>query len=213
MTAAMLATESVTQWIDKLRDGDSQAATHLWDRYFTRLVQLARQRLGKMARRAYDEEDVVLDVLDSVCRGLDEGRYPELENRQDLWRLLFTITLRKSVSRLRHEGRQRRGGGRVWGESLEGSSQDFVSPSLAELPTVEPSPDVVAELTELFEALMDKLGDATLRRIARLKLEGYTDEEIAAQIGCVRRTVVRKLKVIRGIWYESIGGELDPAQR
>jgi DNA-binding CsgD family transcriptional regulator len=32
------------------------------------------------------------------------------------------------------------------------------------------------------------------------KLEGYTNDEIAAKLGCARRTVERKLRVIRAVW-------------
>jgi len=205
LPTAMHAMESVTQWIDRLREGDSEAAAHLWDRYFARLVELARQRLRKAPRRAFDEEDVVLDVLDSICRGIEQGRYPRLDNRDDLWRLLFTITLRKSVSRVRYHQRQRRGGGRVRGESLFGvAAGDSAAAGIADLPATEPAPETVVEFAEQTERLLAMLGDETLRQIAQLKLEGHTDDEIATRVGCVRRTVVRKLSVIRGIWSASI---------
>jgi DNA-directed RNA polymerase specialized sigma24 family protein len=201
----MHAIESVSQWIDRLREGDSQAAAHLWERYFARLVNLARQKLRKAPRRSFDEEDVVLDVMDSVCRGIEQGRYPRLDNRDDLWRLLFTITLRKSVSRIRHHQRQRRGGGRVRGESQFGvAADDSAVAGIANLPASEPDPETVVEFAEQTERLLAMLGDETLRQIAQLKLEGHTDDEIAARVGCVRRTVVRKLSVIRGIWSTSI---------
>jgi ECF sigma factor len=48
--------------------------------------------------------------------------------------------------------------------------------------------------------LMEQFGDPTLRNVATWKLEGYTDEEIAARVGCVTRTVERKLARIRRIW-------------
>jgi DNA-directed RNA polymerase specialized sigma24 family protein len=48
--------------------------------------------------------------------------------------------------------------------------------------------------------LLERLADATLRRIAAWKLEGYSSEEIAERLGCGRRTVDRKLGVIRSIW-------------
>jgi DNA-directed RNA polymerase specialized sigma24 family protein len=35
-------------------------------------------------------------------------------------------------------------------------------------------------------------------------MEGYSDEEIAAQLGCARRTVVRKLRRIRGLWSQEM---------
>src|SRR5207249_6675395 len=60
---------SVSAWIDRLKDGDPAAAQPLWERYFGRLVGLARDRLRGAARRAADEEDVALSAFDSFCRG------------------------------------------------------------------------------------------------------------------------------------------------
>ena len=40
----MATTHSVTRWLEQLKEGDRQAVGPLWERYFTRLVQLARIR-------------------------------------------------------------------------------------------------------------------------------------------------------------------------
>jgi DNA-directed RNA polymerase specialized sigma24 family protein len=44
---------------------------------------------------------------------------------------------------------------------------------------------------------MERLGEPRLRSVATLKLEGYTNDEIAERLGCVTSTVERKLAVIR----------------
>jgi DNA-directed RNA polymerase specialized sigma24 family protein len=49
---------------------------------------------------------------------------------------------------------------------------------------------------------LDSLPDPTLREVARLRMEGQTNEEIAARLGCVVRTVERKLEVVRKLWNE-----------
>jgi len=43
-----------------------------------------------------------------------------------------------------------------------------------------------------------------LRSIAVWKMEGYTVEEIAARLGCVPRTIERKLRTIRELWGEEV---------
>ena len=88
---------SVTGWIGDLRVGGDSAAQHLWERYFHRLVHLARARFHSTRRTGVieDEEDVALSAFDSFCRGVALGRYPQLDNREDLWRLLVVITIRK----------------------------------------------------------------------------------------------------------------------
>src|SRR5262249_59523795 len=106
----MASKGSVTEYIDKLKAGDPVAAQMLWERYFQRLVRLARKYLQKGRPRMADEEDVALSAFDSFCRGAEEGRFPQLADRDNLWRLLVVLTARKASHVLRDEGRQRRGG-------------------------------------------------------------------------------------------------------
>jgi DNA-directed RNA polymerase specialized sigma24 family protein len=50
------------------------------------------------------------------------------------------------------------------------------------------------------QRLMDELRDDSLRRVALLRMEGYTNEEIARELRCSRRTVARKVELIRRTW-------------
>ena len=88
----MASSRSVSHWIGQLRAGDPVAAQHLWEGYFRRLVGLARGKLQSLPSRAADEEDVALSAFASFCRGVEGGRFPQLADRDDLWRLLVTIT-------------------------------------------------------------------------------------------------------------------------
>ena len=97
---------SVTRWIAQLKHGDRAAAEALWRAYFHRLVALARDRLRGTPRRAADEEDVALAAFDSFYRRAERGQFPKLEGRDDLWQLLFVITVRKAVDLTRREARQ-----------------------------------------------------------------------------------------------------------
>src|SRR5262245_58994534 len=114
----MAADESVSQWLNLLQEGDSAAAQQLWERYFHRLVGLARVKLQGQPRRAADEEDIALSAFASFCRNAADGRFPQLADRDDLWRLLVTLTERKAYNLVRDERRQKRGGGAVQGESI-----------------------------------------------------------------------------------------------
>src|SRR5262245_27951412 len=106
---------SVTRWLRSLEAGDREAAGDLWRHYFDDLVRLARARLQGAPRAVADEEDAALSALDSFCRGAARGRYPRLDDRDDLWRLLVVITERKAVDQAQRERRRKRGGGRVVG--------------------------------------------------------------------------------------------------
>jgi DNA-directed RNA polymerase specialized sigma24 family protein len=68
----------------------------------------------------------------------------------------------------------------------------------------EPTPAFAAMVTDECRRLLEALGDETLRRIALLRMEGYSDAEIAAQLGCGLRTVGRKLDLIRKIWLREV---------
>src|SRR5215475_6942346 len=109
----MTSPSSVTTWLQRLRGGDTAAAQPLWERYYADLVRLAHQHLSARARRGADAEDVALTAFASFCTGAAAGRFPQLADRHDLWRLLFTLTLRHAADQARREGRQRRGGGRL----------------------------------------------------------------------------------------------------
>jgi DNA-directed RNA polymerase specialized sigma24 family protein len=190
---------SVTPWIGALKQGDPAAAQRLWNAYFHRLVDLARARLRDVPRRAADEEDVALSAFDSFCRGAERGRFARLDDRDDLWQLLLVITLRKACNLAKHERRQARGSGRVrmlsdlaaWG------GEDVLGD--------EPTPELAAQIADECRRLLGLLRDESLRSVALWKMEGYTHEEIAARLGCVRFTVDRKLRAIRQIWDEERG--------
>jgi DNA-directed RNA polymerase specialized sigma24 family protein len=185
---------SVTRWLGPIQSGDAAAAQELWDRYFQRLVGLARSLLRGSARRAADEEDVALSVFDSFCRNVQRGRFPQLGDREDLWRLLVVLTARRAGRLRRDEGRLKRGGGR---QALPAGSGDAC---LEDLLSREPTPEFAAEVAEACQRLLASLGDAQLEEVARCKMEGYTTEEIAQRLKCAPRSVKRKVQLIRKLW-------------
>jgi len=200
----MDSSRGVTHWIGQLRAGDPVAAQHLWEGYFRRLVGLARGKLQGLSRRADDEEDVALSAFASFCRGVEGGRFPQLADRDDLWRLLVTITARKALHLARDEHCQKRGGGAVRDEAALGHRDGSAAEDAAidELLGREPTPAFAAQVAEECQRLLDRLGDADLRTIAVCKMEGYTTEEIAAKLRRAPRTVQRKLDLIRRRWTE-----------
>jgi RNA polymerase sigma factor (sigma-70 family) len=181
---------SITRWIGQLQAGDPAAAQPLWEHYFRHLVELARRKLHGARPQVADEEDVALSAFDSFCRGLKRGRFPDLQDRDNLWKLLVVLTARKACHLMRDELRQKRGGGQK-----AGAAED-----LEQVVAQDPSPEFAAELAENCQRLLDLLGDEELRTIALSKMEGYTTEEIAGQLNCAPRTVERKLRLIRSLW-------------
>jgi RNA polymerase sigma factor (sigma-70 family) len=192
---------SVTRWVAALKAGDAAAAQPLWERYHRQLVALARRRLAASRRRAADEEDVVQSAFHSFFRGVARGRFPQLNDRDNLWRLLVVITARKALDQLAREHARRRGGCAAQGElriSLGGSRWDEAA--IEQVVGDEPTPEFAAQVAEEYGRLLDLLGDETLRQVAVWKMEGYTNDEIAGRLDCSRRTVTLKLEAIRIIW-------------
>jgi RNA polymerase sigma factor (sigma-70 family) len=189
---------SVSDCIARLQAGDPAAVQQLWERYFQRLVHLARKKLRGSRPRSADAEDVALSAFDSFCRHAEGGRFPDLHDRDNLWRILVVITSRKAAHLRRDERRQKRGGGLVpvSGPAREGES-DAV---LEQLLSREPDPEFAAQVAEECERLLNSLGDQQLRSVALWKMEGWTTEEIAAKLGYTPRSVKRKLRVIRDLW-------------
>jgi RNA polymerase sigma factor (sigma-70 family) len=199
----MSAASSVSLWIDQLKTGDAEAVTKLWQRYFKRLVGLARKKLRDAPRRAADEEDVALSAFDSFCRRAAQGQFPRLADRDDLWHLLIKITSRKAFHLMRREGAQKRGGrGRAGAAPGDNAIAEAV---LEEALDRGPTPEYAAQTAEEFRRLLSSMGDGQLRAIALLSMEGYTYEEIAARLGCSVKTVQRRWTLIRKTWEREAG--------
>jgi DNA-directed RNA polymerase specialized sigma24 family protein len=192
---------SVTNWMKSLPgDAASFASRALWERYFEQLARLARARLGTAPRGPSDEEDIALSVLDGFFRGAAAGRFPDLKNREDLWRLLIKITARKASNQRRDESRLKHGGGRtVTASALDGAGPDG-DDFLAQVISEELTPESASILTDEYRRLFGSLGDESLRVVALMKLEGYSNAEIAQRLDCGLRTVERKLDAIRKRW-------------
>ena len=189
---------SVTQWIEDLKQGDEDAAARLWHRYFDRMVHAARRKLGDQRLAVTNEEDVALSAFDSLCRGAAKGNFTRLKDRQDLWPLLLTITAQKSVDRIRWEHRKRRGSGKVLRES--DLPEMHRVRAIDQLLSKEPTPEFLVLMDEPCARLLSLLRDDTLRDIVTRKLEGHTNERIAEFLGISVHAVGRKLRMIRQAW-------------
>jgi RNA polymerase sigma factor (sigma-70 family) len=181
---------SVSCWLDELKAGREVAAQELWNRYFGQLVEFARRRLHGLRRDA-DEEDIALSALKSAMIGVQNNRFPDLSDRTGLWPLLVTITARKAANEIKRQCAKRRS---------RTSEQPLIEAST--IIGAEASPDFAARFAEAIDNLVRGLGDSMLQVIAREKLEGFTNEEVAHRLGVSERTVVRKLARIRQEWTE-----------
>lgn len=187
--------ESVTHWLPGVRTGDGCALTQLWSRYYQRLVALARRRLGPAHHGVCDEEDIAAEAMQSFFRRARAGSYPELGNRDDLWRLLAAITKRKAISQLRHDRSLKR----TPSENHDVVDSAIWAEQLVRAAAGDRSPEEQVMFRETLTHLLAGLSEE-LRDIAISRLHGYTLVEIAAQIGRSVPTVERRLRLIREHW-------------
>ncbi len=190
--------DSVSGWLKQLEAGSrNEAIEQLWERYFERMVRLARNHLRSQPRAAADEEDVALAAFDSFVRAVEEKRFPKLNDHNDLWRVLLTLTKRKAFDHVEQERTAKRGDGTVVQASAlandEGASPDDPL-------SREPDPHEAAALAEGLQQMLDLLGKADLRQVAVWRMEGYTNEEIAKKLNRSLATAERKVNAIRKIY-------------
>ncbi len=194
----MSSAGSVTHLIEEMKAGNPQALEEVYRSYFPRLLALARKKLVQLPRRVEDEEDVVQSVFRGFCKLAERGLYPSLRDRNDLWVLLFCMTARK-IGRLRRNKLPTQGEGSL--QAGRPDADDEVL-GLELLLDHEPTPEEAAAFAEDVQRRMDDLKDDILRQVAQYKMENFTDEEIAQKLGCVTRTIERKLRLIRTLWEQ-----------
>ena len=160
---------SITRCIEQLRNEDPQAAAVIWQRFFQRLLPLARSRLKGLNDRTVDEEDLLLSVFDRFFRAAKEERFARLSDRDDLWQILLMLTDRKAAEQYRRSHAQKRGGGDVRRlEERTESGQD-----LREMADAEPGPEFVAAFNDSLSQALTRLNGEKTRDVALLRLEGY----------------------------------------
>ncbi|MCC9599122.1 LuxR C-terminal-related transcriptional regulator [Stieleria sp. JC731] len=196
----MSDSNEVTQWIEQVKQGDSLAEHQLWQHYFDRLARSVRQNLRGQNRAISDEEDIVASVFESFYQAAEAGRFPDLSDRDALWRLLLKMSARKAIDKRRHEHRQRRGDG-AQPRPMLGPDGEL----LIQVAGDQPTPEMVAMMAESMQQLFDLLGEGEVKSIAIAKLEGHSNAEIAKSLGCSERTIERRLHLIR----EKLQHEID----
>ncbi len=191
-------TGMVAEWVRRLKQNDSEAALQLWQRYSKRMLSLGRKRLRTSRPAAFDEEDIALSAFNTFCSAVKEGKHIQSQEHDDLWPLLATITNRKANDRLKSERAAKRSSPL---ELVDPKSRQLKDDSrLSRIPDPEMGPDVRVLVAEQCRRLLESLQDPELEQIVVMKLDGYTNDEVAAQLGRTRRTIQRMLSLIREKW-------------
>jgi DNA-directed RNA polymerase specialized sigma24 family protein len=193
-----VAVDSVALLLHRLKEGDSQAPDGIWSKYFTNLVEHARNRLRSLPNRVTDEEDVALSALNSFFEGAKRQRFPELKSRDDLWKLLLVITARKATAARRKAHAAKRPDAHFVNTSQGRDEED--ADWLQQAIGAEPTPEAIVMFSDELQRLLQLLPNDEVRQIASWKLEGLTNLEIAVKLNTYEEKVRRKLEVIRSLW-------------
>lgn len=165
-----------------LEAGDEQAARRFWQHYGPVIGAVVERSLSEALRRRVGPEDVVQSVCRTFFRRARAGELV-LDDAERLRLLVSAIAVRKVRSQARFHGRKRR--------ALERERTLDDPDAGLWLASETPSPESVAMGEELWSCL-ENLGPE-LREVVLLKVADFTNEEIAARLGCSERTVRRSI--------------------
>lgn len=189
--------------LGELLEKAPQEAERIWAEFFPRMLRLAKSKLSGMQLRTFDEEDIALSAMHSFFRGKNDGRFERLDSRDEMWRLLATITVRKVTAQRRRLLADKRGGGATRGESIffnPGQADSSMIAGLGNFSDERLLPETTDELLKNCEDLLAKLDDEKLRQTAVMRLEGYSNQEISDELGCSVARTKQRLQRIRELW-------------
>jgi RNA polymerase sigma-70 factor (ECF subfamily) len=187
----MSSEQSFVETMARIRAGDQDATTAVFQRFAHRLLALAQSRLDQLTRQKTDPEDVLQSVFLSFFRRMSDKQW-QLDSWDSLWGLLAMITVRKCGHRVDYFRAACRDVQReVCADNTWDSSAHAHEPA-----SDDPTPSAAAMLAETVEHLLEGM-EPRDRRIVEMSLEGYTSAEIGEQVGCTERTVYRILERVR----------------
>lgn len=192
------------QWFAAVCDGDSASTTRLWEDYFERIGRSISGRLTSQGRRYEDHEDVANSVLRTFFRRASLGQFKELGDRDQLWKLLLTIAIRKANDYRKRSMAERRGGkANVLGQNM-GDDNDHVAAIDLVAGNDGQMPDAEVRAHELFESVMQRMPDDKTRDVVLLHLQGAEKSQIAEMQQCSIRTVERRMQNAIAIWTTAV---------
>lgn len=196
---------SITVCLGELRAGNEDAVRAFLDRYRGPLEEYARQKLRRLgaSRAVADEQDVAQEALLAVIDGIRKQKFDRLRDRDDLIRLLRSVTRRAALKVKRYQEARIRARRRVEVEAEpEGAAVGLrwtcrTEEALARVAGRERGPEEVAAIREEFLAMLAVLADDLDRHLLLLMLEGYTQAEIAERFDCCKRTITLRYQRVR----------------
>lgn len=185
---------SISEWIVGVKQRDERAAQQIWNRYYEKLVQLAKTKLQGVRFPTEDAEDVAAMAINEFYRGAQESRYPNVRDRKSLWPLLLKITADRAIDEYRKTRTQKK----EWETRLVSidNGPDSQIRNLAVVISNSPTPEFTAMVREQLVRFIGML-DPRSQKIVIARMAGYTRKEIAEHIKMTIATVDLELAVAR----------------
>jgi RNA polymerase sigma-70 factor, ECF subfamily len=179
------------QLVKRWRKGDQDAATALFERYVERLTQLVGAKLSSKMNARVDPDDIAQSAFKSMFRRVREGDF-EFGDDRAFWQLLVTI----AVNKVRNKVRFAKAGKRDISRDSATGGDDSYDAYVASCLERAPSSDEVVEFEELMEGLFNHLPRREARTL-QMRMDGQTQQEIAAELDVDVRTVRRDLEHLK----------------
>jgi RNA polymerase sigma-70 factor (ECF subfamily) len=178
--------------LDLWRTGSDQgAARQIVDRYIDRLLVLARRRISQRLASRVDAEDIVQSVFRTFFVRLKDGRFV-FEEEDDLCKLLVRITLHKTLRQVAFHKAAKRD------PNQETNQSEHHREQLLSVLDREPTSEATVAFLDQLEHFFGQLKDQE-RSILEMRLQGYTNDDIAKELGIYDRKIRRVIEHVRDV--------------
>jgi RNA polymerase sigma-70 factor (ECF subfamily) len=180
--------------VERCRTGSESAATELFNRYVSRLLGVAKRRIGERMNSRLDPEDVVQSVFRTFFTRLKNDQF-EIVEEDDLSKLLVRITLHKTLRQIAYHRAARRD------PNQETPQGDVSRNDILQVMTKEPTPETVVTFIDQLDHFLARLSPEE-QQILMMRLQGSSTDEIAKQLNSYDRKVRRVLERVRALASE-----------
>ena len=183
------------QLVTAMRAGEDDAFSWFWNRFGQSLQGIADKQLSAKIQRRVGADDIVQSACRTFFRRVTDGQFT-LPDADALWRVLCTITLTKARRAGRDQNRQKR----------SPSREVYIEPGDDREPVSAASDSDAALTVQMADQLELLLGELKPEecQIVDLKLQHFTNIEIAEQMECSERTVRRLFQRIESRWQSML---------
>ena len=193
----------ITEILAMSRGLNHREASVLWDAFLPKLIVVIKAKLRNSQLRVTDEDDIAQNAMLSLFNGLQNKQFDTVRNSDELWKLLVTITARKIVAQQRYELAQKRGSGKVRGESVFNHPQASDLDGIGQIIDPNLLPESAENVLQTYAALLPDIGDENSLKTIMLRMEGFTNQEIAEKMACSVSRVEQRIAKVRLSWIKA----------